>query len=120
MKSIGHEKSLALSPNRQHVCREVVPEIFQEEIGRDKSCSDSCACARRRGQVQMSQVQQKLEGKSQEFILRRTQRPRAENKCKGLQGRGGPGSAELGDKCRHRETNLKDYKRHAAQAGRQM
>ena len=40
------------------------------------------------------------------------------DKCKGLQGRGGHSSPELGDKCRHRETNdnVKDCKRPAAQS----
>ena len=33
-----------------------------------------------------------------------------------MQGRGGHSSPELGDKCRHRETNVKDCKRHAAQS----
>ena len=33
-----------------------------------------------------------------------------------MQGRGGHSSPELGDKCKHRETNVKDCKRHAAQS----
>ena len=44
-------------------------------------------------------------------------RRRAENKCKGLQGRGGHSSRELGDKCRHRETHVKDCKRQQPKLG---
>ena len=33
-----------------------------------------------------------------------------------MQGRGGHSSPELGDTCRHRETNVKDCKRHAAES----
>ena len=41
---------------------------------------------------------------------------RPELRDKGLQGRGGHSIPELGDKCRHREANVKVCKRHAAQS----